>query len=49
MSEKKLSGSKAVVLKVLSNDIGEASISNPVPSWQTWKARQVGAEGILIE
>ena len=32
-SEKKLLGSKAVVLKVLSNDIGEASTSDPAPSW----------------
>ena len=45
-SEKKLSGSKAVVLKVPSNNIGKASTSDPAPSWRTWKARQVDAEGM---
>ena len=47
--KKKLSGSRAVASMAQNNKFNGASTSDPVLSWQTWKAREGSAEGMSID
>ena len=48
-SKKKLLGSRAVASKAQNNNVSGASMSDPVLSWRTWKAREGNAEGMSID